>query len=101
MLLPLPPKRLKQDHCSNKNLEENHLPIVLSHTHRDHIAGITSYSSENTTVLTGTEGRTALERQFGKTLTSPIVEVSQHQIIDLGNRRIQIFAMPSDHALKC
>lgn len=72
--------------------------IVLSHTHRDHIAGITSYSSENTTVLTGTEGRTALERQFGKTLTSPIVEVSQHQIIDLGNRRIQIFAMPSEHA---
>lgn len=72
--------------------------IVLSHTHRDHIGGLTSYAKHGTTVYVGAGGSTALARQFPSQLQARVKETHHHEVIDLGQRRIHLYAVPSSHA---
>lgn len=72
--------------------------IVLSHTHRDHIGGLLSYTRQNTKVYLGEGGQVAVQRQFGTGLDHQLVEIKSDQIIDLGNRRIHLASVHSSHA---
>ncbi|MFZ6778667.1 MBL fold metallo-hydrolase [Undibacterium sp. Ji83W] len=72
--------------------------IVLSHTHRDHIAGTPSYMNEGVQILTGKDGKLAVERQLGLEVASKVLEVSTPRDLDLGGRSIRIYPMASSHA---
>ncbi|WMW79867.1 hypothetical protein RF679_14605 [Undibacterium cyanobacteriorum] len=72
--------------------------VVLSHTHRDHIAGLLSYTKQNAKVYLGKGGQVAVQRQFGSSLDQQLVEIKGDQIIDLGNRRIHLASVHSRHA---
>ncbi|MFZ6873838.1 MBL fold metallo-hydrolase [Undibacterium sp. Di27W] len=72
--------------------------IVLSHTHRDHIGGTPSYAQEGVQILTGKDGKLAVERQLGQPVASKVVEVTEQRELDLGGRSIRIYPMVSSHA---
>ncbi|MES2039781.1 MAG: MBL fold metallo-hydrolase [Pseudomonadota bacterium] len=72
--------------------------VVLSHTHRDHIAGTSSYMQEGVQILTGKDGKLAVERQLGQEVASKVQEVSAPRDLDLGGRSIRIYPMASSHA---
>ncbi|PXX42625.1 MBL fold metallo-hydrolase [Undibacterium pigrum] len=72
--------------------------IVLSHTHKDHIAGTPAYMQEGIQILTGKDGRLAVQRQLGEDVASKVSEVSAPRELDLGGRSIRIYPMASSHA---
>lgn len=72
--------------------------VVLSHTHRDHIAGTPSYMQEDIQILTGKDGKLAVERQLGQEVASKVQEVSAPRDLDLGGSSIRIYPMASSHA---
>jgi glyoxylase-like metal-dependent hydrolase (beta-lactamase superfamily II) len=72
--------------------------LVLSHSHRDHIAGAPSYIQDGLHILAGKDGRLAIERQLGQTVASKVQEVTSVFDIDLGGRSIGIYPVASSHA---
>lgn len=72
--------------------------IVLSHTHRDHIAGTPSYVQDGVQILTGKDGKLAVERQLGQDVASKVREITARQELDLGDRSIHIYPLASSHA---
>ncbi|MFZ6745496.1 MBL fold metallo-hydrolase [Undibacterium sp. JH2W] len=72
--------------------------LVLSHSHRDHIAGTPSYAQEGVQILAGKDGKLAVERQLGAAVASKVVEVTQARELDLGGRSISIYPLASSHA---
>ncbi len=72
--------------------------LVFSHAHRDHISGAPAYWSDALKIYTGAQGVAAIERQLGKAFATQVSEITVDSEIDLGNRKIQLFAIPSAHA---
>lgn len=72
--------------------------LVLSHSHRDHIAGTPAYMQEGMQVLAGRDGHLAVERQLGQAVASKVQEVTVIRELDLGGRSISIYPMASSHA---
>lgn len=72
--------------------------LVLSHSHRDHIAGAPSYIQDGMHILAGKDGRLAIERQLGQLVASEVQEVTSVLDIDLGGRSIHIHPIASSHA---
>ncbi|MFZ6711721.1 MBL fold metallo-hydrolase [Undibacterium sp. TC9W] len=72
--------------------------MVLSHSHRDHIAGTPSYIQDGLHILAGKDGRLAIERQLGQAVASKVQEVTSVFDIDLGGRSIHIYPIVSSHA---
>ncbi|MDM4767675.1 MBL fold metallo-hydrolase [Pelomonas sp. SE-A7] len=71
---------------------------VVSHAHRDHVAGLPVYFGEGVQILAGRNARLALQRQHGAELASKVVEVLEARELDLGDRRIKLMPLPSSHA---
>lgn len=73
--------------------------IVLSHGHRDHIAGLPAYlQQEGMEVLVGRGGKQALQRQLGEGVAVRAKEVLAGSVIDLGGRTVRIMPLSSTHA---
>lgn len=73
--------------------------VVLSHGHRDHTAGLPAYVESGTQVIVGAGGRAALARQHGEALAARAVELTEaEREIDMGERRLRLFPLPSSHA---
>lgn len=72
--------------------------LVISHAHRDHINGSPAYWSDSLKIYTGRQGTPAIQRQLGKDFASRVSEVQHDSEIDLGQRKIQLFAINSAHA---
>ncbi len=72
--------------------------LVLSHSHRDHIAGTPAYAQEGMQILAGKDGRLAVERQLGQAIAGKVQEVTVIRELDLGGRSISIYPMASSHA---
>ena len=73
--------------------------IVLSHGHRDHIAGLPAYlPQEGVQVLVGRGGMQALRRQMGDGVAARAREVLEETTIDLGSRKVRLVPLASSHA---
>lgn len=75
--------------------------VVLSHAHRDHIAGLPAYQADAPQVLVGPEARQALRRQLGSAWAAwdeRVQELQGPQTLDLGDRRVQLWPLASRHA---
>lgn len=72
--------------------------VVVSHAHRDHIAGLPTYLKSGATVLTGHRGGIAIRRQFGNLASGAIEEVSTRRTLDLGNATVILYPLASSHA---
>lgn len=67
--------------------------VVISHTHRDHAAGLPAFAEAE--VLTGVGGRAALERQLGQAAPTRVREVSTPESLDLGGRIVRLYPLAS------
>lgn len=73
--------------------------VVLSHGHRDHIAGLPAYlQQDGVLVLIGRGGKQALQRQMGADTAAKAREILDDSDIDLGGRTIRILPLASSHA---
>jgi len=73
--------------------------VVLSHGHRDHIAGLPAYlQQEGVQVLVGRGGTQALQRQLGADVAAKAREVQGDAVIELGGRTIRLAPLSSSHA---
>lgn len=73
--------------------------VVLSHGHRDHIAGLPAYlQQEGVRVLVGRGGKQALQRQFGAAVATNASEIVDDTVIDLGGRTVRLLPLASTHA---
>nr|WP_295382599.1 MBL fold metallo-hydrolase [Pseudoxanthomonas sp.] len=70
--------------------------VVVSHVHGDHVAGLPAYAEAE--VRVGAGGVTALRRQLGDRLPPRVREVREAETINLGDRRVQVLPLASDHA---
>lgn len=72
--------------------------IVLSHHHRDHIAGLPAYAADKPQVLVGAGGQAALVRQLGAEWQLLSREIGSNTTLDLGLRQLQLWPLASSHA---
>jgi glyoxylase-like metal-dependent hydrolase (beta-lactamase superfamily II) len=72
--------------------------VIVSHAHRDHIAGLPAYLNDGLQIMQGKDGKLATARQLGDAVAAKTVEVSQTTELDLGGRRIRLFPVVSSHA---
>ncbi|MCV2362894.1 MBL fold metallo-hydrolase [Paucibacter sp. DJ1R-11] len=75
--------------------------VVVSHAHRDHIAGLPAYQADAPRVLVGPQARQALRRQLGAAWgvwDERVQELQGPQVLDLGDRRVQLWPLASSHA---
>lgn len=72
--------------------------VVVSHAHRDHVAGLPVYAAEGAAIFAGHDARLALGRQHGAELAVRVSEVSEVRELDLGDRRIRLMPVHSSHA---
>lgn len=73
--------------------------VILSHGHRDHIAGLPAYlKQEGIQVLLGRGGKQALQRQMGAEAANKAREITDNSEIDLGGRTIRLLPIASTHA---
>lgn len=70
--------------------------VVISHVHGDHVAGLPAHADAE--VLVGAGGVAALRRQLGDRLPARVREVTHAETLELGDRRIRVLPLASDHA---
>ncbi|MFZ6654121.1 MBL fold metallo-hydrolase [Undibacterium sp. TJN19] len=72
--------------------------VIVSHAHRDHIAGLPAYLNDGLHIMLGKDGKLAVARQLGDAVAAKTIEVNQATELDLGGRRIQLLPVASTHA---
>lgn len=72
--------------------------LVLSHSHRDHVAGLLALADPATQVITGQGADVALKRLFGAALRQPLTPIASATTLDLGDRQIAVWPLTSSHA---
>ncbi|MDT8999579.1 MBL fold metallo-hydrolase [Paucibacter sp. APW11] len=72
--------------------------VLISHTHRDHIAGLPAFASEQLQILAGPEATQAVRRQHGEALAARVSELREVNELDLGDRRIRLMPLANSHA---
>lgn len=70
--------------------------VVLSHVHRDHVAGLPVYADAE--IFVGTGGSAALRRQFGDRTPARMHEVTTGTTLDLGGRSVRVDPIASSHS---
>ncbi len=72
--------------------------LIVSHAHRDHIAGIPAYADDALKIYSGRNGSVAIRRQLGEDLARAVHEIQQDSEIDLGQRTLRLLPFASAHA---
>ena len=70
--------------------------VVASHPHGDHVAGLPAYADAE--VITGEGAGVALRRQLTASSPARLREISVPTELDLGDRTVRLFPIPSSHA---
>lgn len=73
--------------------------VVLSHAHRDHIAGLPAYTADGAVeVFAGARAGVALKRRLGDKAPAKLTELASRRRLDLGGKRVDLYPLDSSHS---